>query len=209
MSRRKWPVVGVLLAILWLFVRGVQLTVASVIGEFIIGLTVGLPIAYGSRRLYLERIDVLRSLSVIPTAVRFVVLFLWEVLTANVDVAYRVLHPRMPIEPDVVEVPLRVESDAAITTIANSITLTPGTLTMDHDPDTNTLYVHGIIGRRRDEVLKPIRRWEDLLLVCFDEPASPESVPPTPPSRLTGTDKSTAPAGETVESDGGGDDNGT
>jgi len=84
-----------------------------------------------------------------------------------------VLAPSMPIDPDVIEVPLRVESDLAVTTIANSITLTPGTLTMDYDPERNALYVHTLAGRDRDAVIEPIRRWEDYALVVFDERRSP------------------------------------
>jgi multicomponent Na+:H+ antiporter subunit E len=187
MKVRTWPVVGVVLAVLWLFVRGVDAD--HLLGEALIGLGVGLAIAFALRRMYVPRVDLARSLRVTPAGVFYVAQFLWEVVTANLDVAYRVLHPSMPIEPDVVEVPLRVESDAAITSLANSITLTPGTLTMDHDAETNTLYVHGIVGSRRDAVLEPIRRWEDLLLVVFDEaddpgddpPAAPSSRPPTAP----------------------------
>lgn len=177
----KWPVVGVVMAVLWLFVRGVTLDPAAAVGEALIGLVVGGAIAYGFRRMYLPTVDLARSLRAVPTALYYVVVFLWELLTANVDVAYRVLAPSMPIEPAVLAVPLRVETDAAITSLANSITLTPGTLTMDHDPDTNTLYVHGITGRRREETLEPIRRWEDLLLVVFEEEADPADPPPLPP----------------------------
>jgi multicomponent Na+:H+ antiporter subunit E len=181
MNVRKWPVVGVLLAVLWLFVRGVELTPAALLGEFLIGLGVGLPIAFAVRRMYLPEVDLARNARAIPVATLFAIVFLKEVVVANVDVAYRVIHPRLPIEPDVIELPLRVESDAAITTIANSITLTPGTLTMDRDAETNTLYVHGIIGRRREATIAPIRRFEDLLLVVFDESANPEDEPPERP----------------------------
>ena len=180
MRTRTWPVVGVVLAVLWVFVRGPD--AAHLPGEALIGLGVGLTIAYALRRMYVPRVNLGRSLRVAPMAAFYVAQFLREVATANLEVAYRVLAPSMPIEPDVVEVPLRVESDAAITSIANSITLTPGTLTMDHDAETNTLYVHGIVGRRREAVLEPIRRWEDLLLVIFDERADPEDDPPAPPS---------------------------
>lgn len=196
MRLRKWPVVGAVMAVVWLFVRGVRLEPTAVLGEALIGLGVGLVIAYLFRRMYLPTVDVGRSLRAVPTGVYYVALFLRELATANVDVAYRVLAPSMPIEPGVVEVPLRIETDAAITSLANSITLTPGTLTMDHDSDTNTLYVHGIIGRRREQVLDPIRRWEDLLLVVFDEPADPSDEPPVPPSERTGV---------TVERGGGTD----
>jgi len=86
----------------------------------------------------------------------------------------------MPIEPDVVEVPLRVQSDLAITTIANSITLTPGTLTMDYNDERNALYVHGITGTNKEAILEPIRRWEDYALLVFDEERKPHDPVPDP-----------------------------
>ena len=175
---RKWPVVGVGLAALWLFVRGVS--TSDVVGEAVIGLGVGLTLAYGLRAFYTEQVAVRARLAALPYAVRYVAVFLRELVTANVEVAYRVLSPRMPIDPDVVAVPLRVESDAAVTIIANSITLTPGTLTMDHDATTNTLYVHALVGDTR-AVVEPIRTWEDYAIRIFDEDATPAD--PAPPAR--------------------------
>jgi multicomponent Na+:H+ antiporter subunit E len=67
----------------------------------------------------------------------------WYVLKANLDVAYRVLHPDMPIKPGIVRVKTRLRGPAAITLLANSITLTPGTLTVNASED-GTLYVHWI-----------------------------------------------------------------
>jgi multicomponent Na+:H+ antiporter subunit E len=178
---RKWPAIGGLLAVLWLFVSGVDLTVSGVVGGLVVGLAVGMPVAFATRRLYTSDTDFARMLVALPAAVKYLVLFLYELLTANVDVAYRVLDPRLPIDPDVVEVPLRVESDAAITTIANSITLTPGTLTMDYDDETNTIYVHALTGRSDyRSVVDPIRAWEDLALVIFNERLDPEDSPERP-----------------------------
>lgn len=179
---RKWPVIGVLLGILWLFVRGVHLDPRTLVGEFIIGLAVGLPLAYGTRRLYTDRVDLRRGIFATPWAIRYVVTFLSVLITANIDVAYRVLAPSMPIEPDVIAIPLRVERAAAITTIANSITLTPGTLTMDHDDETNTLYVHSLVARDVESVVGPIRTLEDYALRIFDESAQPTD-PPTRQAR--------------------------
>ena len=170
---RRWPLSGLALAVLWLFVRGVELTPTRIAEEFVIGLLVGMPVAYALRRFYAPSTPLSRTVRVVPFAVLYVVAFLKELLTANVDVAYRVLAPSMPINPAVVEVPLRVQTDVAITTIANSITLTPGTLTMDYDSETNTLYVHSIDGSNPDEVLEPIRTWEDYALVIFDEELKP------------------------------------
>jgi multicomponent Na+:H+ antiporter subunit E len=200
---KKWPVIGVLLAVLWLFVRGVALDPAVVVGEFLIGLAFGLPVAFAFRRFYAERVALTRNVRALPYAALYVAVFLKELITANVDVAYRVLAPGMPIKPDVVVVPLRVQTDAAITTIANSITLTPGTLTMDYDEETNALYVHGITGRNRQAVLDPIRTWEDYALVIFDEERKPGDPVPEVPVPARGGER--ADGGAKTRGDAGSD----
>lgn len=61
----------------------------------------------------------------------YVPYLLWEIVKANIDIAKVVLHPRLPIDPAVVEFDAAVWSALPATTLANSITLTPGTLTVD------------------------------------------------------------------------------
>ncbi|MFW6095416.1 MAG: Na+/H+ antiporter subunit E, partial [Bacteroidota bacterium] len=56
----------------------------------------------------------------------YIFIFLWECIKANFDVAYRVLHPAMPIKPGIVRVKVGIKSDLAKTMLANSITMTPG-----------------------------------------------------------------------------------
>jgi multicomponent Na+:H+ antiporter subunit E len=56
---------------------------------------------------------------------------LWQIAKANVEIAYVVLHPDLPIDPEMVEFDAAVWSALPVTTLANSITLTPGTLTVD------------------------------------------------------------------------------
>jgi len=63
---------------------------------------------------------------------------------AHLDVTKRILHPRMPINPGIVRVPYTVESDYAVTAVANSITNTPGTVVVDIDPERKLYYVHWI-----------------------------------------------------------------
>jgi multicomponent Na+:H+ antiporter subunit E len=199
---RRWPLTGLVLAVLWLFVRGVEPTPVRVGEEFLIGLVVGLPLAYSIRGFYAPSTPVARTVRVAPYAGLYLTAFLWELLTANVDVAKRVLAPSMPINPAVFEVPLRVQTDAAITVIANSITLTPGTLTMDYDYETNTLYVHSIDGTDREAILDPIRTWEDYALVIFDEELKPgDPVPPVDDGR-SAADAAPDPARTDDASDG-------
>lgn len=68
--------------------------------------------------------------------------FLWHVVKSNLDVAYRVFHPEMPIKPGIIKVKTSLKSEVARTFLANSITLTPGTLTVDCIED--YLYIHWI-----------------------------------------------------------------
>lgn len=70
--------------------------------------------------------------------------FLWECFKSNVDVAYRVLHPKLPINPGIVKVKTSLKTDIALTFLANSITLAPGTMSVDIDKDNGILYVHWI-----------------------------------------------------------------
>lgn len=72
------------------------------------------------------------------------------IVKANVEVAYRVLHPAMPIRPGIVKVKTRLQSPSARTALCNSITLTPGTLTIDIHDD-GVILVHWIYVRSQDE----------------------------------------------------------
>lgn len=72
----------------------------------------------------------------------YLVYFLWEVIKANFDVAYRVLHPALPIRPGIVKVKLHLQNDMARAMLANSITMTPGTITVDIIGD--YIYIHWI-----------------------------------------------------------------
>ena len=65
-------------------------------------------------------------------------------MRAHLDVAKRIIHPKMPLNPGIVRVPYNVGTEYAIVTIANSITNTPGTVVVDLDEDKKVFYVHWI-----------------------------------------------------------------
>ena len=73
----------------------------------------------------------------------YIPLVFWYIVIANLDVVYRVVHPEMPIKPGIVKVKTMLKHPAGRTMLANSITLTPGTLTVDIDDD-DYLYIHWI-----------------------------------------------------------------
>jgi multicomponent Na+:H+ antiporter subunit E len=81
----------------------------------------------------------------------YIPVFMWHMLVANLDVAFRVLHPSCPVKPGIVKVRTNLKTDVAKTFLANSITLTPGTMTVDIDDD--ILYVHWIdVGSKSDDI---------------------------------------------------------
>ena len=95
--------------------------------------------------------------------------FIYYCIRANVDVAYRVLHPDVPIRPGIVRVRTELHGDLAKTFLANSITLTPGTLTVDVDGQ--DLYVHWINIESDDPARQTeliVRRFERLLKEIFE-----------------------------------------
>ncbi len=91
--------------------------------------------------------------------------FLYAMAKANIDVAYRVITGR--ITPAIVKIDPRLRSDMSLTILANSITLTPGTLSVDVDEETNELYVHWI--NADPETLKKMPR--DYRRICYGFPA--------------------------------------
>lgn len=86
--------------------------------------------------------------------------FFWGMAKANIDVAYRVITGR--INPGIVKISPKLKTDLGITMLANSITLTPGTLSVDIDENTNDLYVHWINVKK--EALEKMPR--DYKYVC-------------------------------------------
>lgn len=70
--------------------------------------------------------------------------FLLEVVKSSVRVSYLVLHPRLPVSPGLITVPLDVQSDEGITILAGMISMTPGSLSVDISDDRAYLYVHAL-----------------------------------------------------------------
>lgn len=102
-------------------------------------------------------------------AIVYLPYFFWHCIKANLDVAYRVLHVDLPIQPGIVRVPTTLKSDWSKAFLAASITLTPGTLVVDIDGQ--DLYVHwiNVAQKRRAERAREIAAtFEPLLRRIFE-----------------------------------------
>ena len=74
----------------------------------------------------------------------------------NLQVAWEVLTPRMHQKPRIIRYPIAGMSDIERTTLANAITLTPGTLVVDISPDERWLYIHCMYAQDRDSAVHEI-----------------------------------------------------
>jgi multicomponent Na+:H+ antiporter subunit E len=78
----------------------------------------------------------------VPQVVRFALFYLWQLILSNLRVAHDIMTPTHYMRPGVIAILLDAETDIEITLLANLITLTPGTLSLDLSADRRVLYVH-------------------------------------------------------------------
>ena len=102
-------------------------------------------------------------------AAKFAVFFLYQLAVSSLIVARTVLTPRERIRTAIVAVPLQGCSDAVVTLIADAITLTPGTLTLEVRRDPLRLYVHALDVRDVTVLQRDVRRLEVLAVRAFGD----------------------------------------
>ncbi len=108
------------------------------------------------------------SIKKVVYLIAYIPVFFWAMIKANFDVAYRVIHPRMPINPGIVLIKTDLKSDSGKLALANSITLTPGTLTMDVKGNNMLIHWINVKSTDTDEATKIIsKRFERFLKVIF------------------------------------------
>jgi multicomponent Na+:H+ antiporter subunit E len=107
---------------------------------------------------------VVRILRRLPRIAWYLVYFLYELVRANVRIAWEVVTPGFTMQAGIVRVPTRCRTEWEVMMLANSISLTPGTLTLEVDTATNELFVHALFVRSREEFLEGLARMERYLL---------------------------------------------
>jgi multicomponent Na+:H+ antiporter subunit E len=136
-----------------------------------IGIIVAAIVAYFTGDLFTSRPHLFRHINRYSWFLYYIFIFSWECIKANIDVAKRVIHPFKPLNPGIVKVKTKLKNDTALTFLANSITLTPGTLTLDIDKTEGFLYVHWIDVKTKDidKATKiVVERFEKILKRIFE-----------------------------------------
>lgn len=117
-------------------------------GSLTTGAIVSAALAWAFRRVEMDEMRILLVPRRLFWALAFVpVLFLY-IVRSNLDVAYRVVHPKLPIRPGITKARTTLTSLPARVLLANSVTLTPGTMSVDLVGD--VLYVHRIYVPEKD-----------------------------------------------------------
>jgi multicomponent Na+:H+ antiporter subunit E len=98
---------------------------------------------------------------------RFGAYVLAKLVEANLVLAWEIVTPRNRINTGVVEVPLRTESELAMMVVANVITLTPGTVTIEAASSPPVLYVNVLHLHDLEEVRRDLLRIEELSVRAF------------------------------------------
>ena len=139
----------VVLALIW----------AAITGTFT-GLNLLLGAAIGAVAVLLLRRDLARPVALgrVRKIISLALLFFYELGASAVRVALVVLSPDLKsgLRPAIIAFPLTVKSDAEITLLANLITLTPGTLSVDVSEDRSVLYVHALNFGTREALIADI-----------------------------------------------------
>ncbi|MEM7696161.1 MAG: Na+/H+ antiporter subunit E [Pseudomonadota bacterium] len=140
--------VNVMLAIAWCAVTGTFTTLNLAFGFVLSGVSLAL---------IRDQVGTVTHFRRFLGAVGLALTFLIELVKSSVNVAVIVLSPGRKLRPAIVAYPLDVTTNAEITLLANLITLTPGTLSMDVSDDRKTLYVHAIDVDDPNEIVGDIK----------------------------------------------------
>ena len=152
------------------FLTWMLLTFSFDLEHIVLGIIIGVLVSYLTADIFDARIKLFRNIKSYYWFVIYVFVFTWECIKANIDGAYRVVHPDVPIRPGIVKVKTRLKSDTGITFLANSLTLKPGTMTVDVDRENGFLYVHWVDVHSADidkATALIVKRFENILIKIF------------------------------------------
>ncbi len=153
------PLLSVTLLALWLLLNN---SVSA--GHIVLGSILALCIPWLTVRLNPPRQTIRRPM----LALRYLLVLLWDILVSNVLVAIQVLGPTHKLQPAFIAVPLELTAELPITVLASSISLTPGTVSVDVSKDRRWLYVHVLSMDDEEETIAGIKdRYERPLKEIF------------------------------------------
>ncbi|MFP4154624.1 MAG: Na+/H+ antiporter subunit E [Halothiobacillaceae bacterium] len=159
---RRWlphPLLSAFLVLTWMLLNN-----SFSAGHFVLGLILGLLIPKLTSAFWPEVVQIRRP----AVLARFVAVVLFDILVANMVVSRLILGRSQRLEPGFFHVPLDLNSPLAISLLANTISLTPGTVSCDLSDDQRTLLVHALhVEDHEADIAKIKQRYEAPLREVF------------------------------------------
>lgn len=160
-SLRKTTFPAVISTFVICFAFWLLITWSLAVQELIAGAVVSLAVSLFAARFFIHEkaFWFLNPVKLIVGLIYCIVIFPIELIKANLDVAFRALSPKPRVNPGFIKVPVGLKSDYGKAMLANSITLTPGTITVDIEQGKNDagndecfFYIHWIDVKEKDRV---------------------------------------------------------
>lgn len=129
----KHFLMNLLLSFIW-----VALTGSMYYSNFLFGFLLGFFIQWIMNRNEADQ----RYFYRVPKTIGFIFFFLYEMIVANIAVAYDVITPKYFFKPGIIRYPLQAKTDLEINLLSTIISMTPGTLIFDISDDKKSLYIH-------------------------------------------------------------------
>lgn len=140
----KYFLMNLLLSFIW-----VALTGSMYYSNFLFGYLLGFFILWIMNRNEEDQ----RYFYRVPNIISFLFYFLYEMITANLQVAYDVITPRYFFQPGIVKYPMKARTDLEINLLSTIISMTPGTLILDVSEDKTILYIHVMYLKDREQFI--------------------------------------------------------
>lgn len=145
---KRTIILAVFLALLWLVLTGEYTVINFISGLILCYLIIMYSGSYTNIRFRIK---------MIPGIFLLFIYFLKELVLANLKVAYEIITPSLKMTPGIIKIPLDIDNDLQITLLANLITLTPGTLSLDVTPDKKFIFVHAMYIKDREKFIGEIK----------------------------------------------------
>ena len=142
------PMHMVILTLVWLFLNDFS------VGHLVLGLLLSIGICLLVAPMSDDHPTVKKPL----LALRYFLMVLWDILLSNFEVAARVLSPNSRLNPAMVALPLDLEGEFPLAVLASTISLTPGTVSVDFSEDMKWLYVHVLHMNTEQEIIDSIKQ---------------------------------------------------
>lgn len=147
---------NVMLAAVWM----------SLSGNFSgLNLIMGLIIGFIALLIVQRQLPILHGYALrVPRLFMFLLFFVKELISANLKVAFDILTPPWHMRPGVIGLPLEAKTDLEITMVANFISLTPGTLSLDVSSDRRVLFIHAMFLQDEQALVNELKEFERRIL---------------------------------------------